>query len=202
MENSEKVDNQQNSENLEQTAAAVQATIEQVGQTSGDESPEVQPESIIEEKIIEESAAPEVQPESIIEEKIVEESAPEVQQESIVEESAPKVEQEPIVDETAKPPVDESSKPSVDTENENENDDNDDTDKTIVEVKESELAKIKELLTAAHNYSFISAGRHLLNEISLATLKLFYDEFKYYGINTKIDADVIAEIESLLGIKK
>ena len=49
------------------------------------------------------------------------------------------------------------------------------------------LTEAKRLLKLANNYSFLSAGRHLRDEINHTTIKAFFKEFIGYGISNKND---------------
>ena len=63
--------------------------------------------------------------------------------------------------------------------------------------KEDIIEIIKEKLLKVNNYSYLSCGRHIKDEITYESLKLFYAEFVSYGISSKFDAE-ISEILSEL----
>ena len=60
------------------------------------------------------------------------------------------------------------------------------------------INEIIKLLKLEHNYSHLSCGRYLKENIDKKNLELFYNEFISYGISSKNDADVIKNIELLL----
>ena len=97
--------------------------------------------------------------------------------------------EEPVVEE----PV--TEEPVVDLELEDEKDSNEDekdsNEELIVLDEDAVDTEIKSILKANHNYSYLACSRHIKNEITNESLKLFYTEFVSYGIQTADDARLI-----------
>ena len=97
----------------------------------------------------------------------------------------------PVAEEVVVPPVAEEvvAPPVVEKETllEKIEDELEKVEEFVEEEVTDFLTEAKRLLKLANNYSFLSAGRHLRDEINHTTIKAFFKEFIGYGISNKND---------------